>query len=290
MAKLPASPLDSLVDLACRDGVEIRPTLLRVLTDLYVQKPSHSPEEEAQYVELALGLIDAVDPLTRGTITATLSAYPGAPETVLRKLASLPLASRRGDAEGDDLIELFFDANTDERRLILTNLVVADETTFAPASAERLARLEAAAMQRNPSEFARLLRAPLHIAPHIADRIVQDSSGEALVVAAKALGMQAAALQRVLLFVNPTIGNSVARVYELADLFAELSPEAASQMVALWREAAPAASAAAERARKPVYEPATANDERRSARSYTTHAARRLPRPEPAADRKRDRG
>ena len=32
------SPLDGLVDLACRDGVDIRPTLLRVLTDLYVQK------------------------------------------------------------------------------------------------------------------------------------------------------------------------------------------------------------------------------------------------------------
>ncbi len=100
MVKLPASspklePLDSLVDLACRDGVEIRPTLLRVLTDLYVQKPSHSPDEEAQYVELALGLIDAVDPLTRGTVTATLSAYAGAPEIVLRKLASLPLASAR---------------------------------------------------------------------------------------------------------------------------------------------------------------------------------------------------
>ena len=137
MVKLPASsPLDSLVDLACRDGVEIRPTLLRVVTDLYVQKPSHSPEEEAQYVELALGLIDAVDPLTRGTVTATLSAYPGAPELVLRKLASLPLASRRGDAEGDDLIELFFDANTDERRLILTNLdVTADAATLRPMPA-----------------------------------------------------------------------------------------------------------------------------------------------------------
>ena len=35
-------PLDGLVDLACRDGVDIRPTLLRVLTDLYVQKPTHS--------------------------------------------------------------------------------------------------------------------------------------------------------------------------------------------------------------------------------------------------------
>ena len=51
--------LDNLVDLACRDGVDVRPTLLRVLTDLYIQKPIHSAEEETQFVELVLGLIDA---------------------------------------------------------------------------------------------------------------------------------------------------------------------------------------------------------------------------------------
>ena len=64
MTKVPPSlnsPLDGLVDLACRDGVDVRPTLLRVLTDLYVQKPTHSADEETQYVELALGLIDTVD-------------------------------------------------------------------------------------------------------------------------------------------------------------------------------------------------------------------------------------
>ena len=56
-----SNSLDNLVDLACRDGVDVRPTLLRVLTDLYVQKPTHSAEEETQFVELALGLIDAVE-------------------------------------------------------------------------------------------------------------------------------------------------------------------------------------------------------------------------------------
>ena len=173
MVKLPASsPLDSLVDLACRDGVEIRPTLLRVVTDLYVQKPSHSPEEEAQYVELALGLIDAVDPLTRGTVTATLSAYPGAPELVLRKLASLPLASRRGETQGDELIELFFDANTDERRLILTNLdVTADAASLRPmpAASELIRRLERAARERNSGEFARVLERALGREPRSRD-------------------------------------------------------------------------------------------------------------------------
>jgi len=241
MAKLPASPLDSLVDLACRDGVEIRPTLLRVLTDLYVQKPSHSPEEEAQYVELALGLIDAVDPLTRGTVTATLSAYPGAPETVLRKLASLPLASRRGDAEGDDLIELFFDANTDERRLILTNLdVAADAATLRPmpAESELIRRLERAARERNSGEFARVLERALGVSRELATRITRDPFGEPLVVAGKALGMSADMLQRILLCLNPVIGQSVERVFELSALFDDLNAAAVHRMLTIWRATA----------------------------------------------------
>ena len=36
--------LEGLDSLARRDGVDIRPTLLRVLTDLYVQKPAHTSE------------------------------------------------------------------------------------------------------------------------------------------------------------------------------------------------------------------------------------------------------
>src|ERR1700722_3847863 len=79
-------PLDSLVDLACRDGVDIRPTLLRVATDLYVQKPTHSAAEETQYVELALGLIEAVDAPTRAVVAARLSAYPAAPVAILAML------------------------------------------------------------------------------------------------------------------------------------------------------------------------------------------------------------
>ena len=57
--------LEGLDSLARRDGVDIRPTLLRVLTDLYVQKPAHSSEEERHYTELALRLIDTVDLATR---------------------------------------------------------------------------------------------------------------------------------------------------------------------------------------------------------------------------------
>ena len=78
--------LTGLAGLTDRTGVDTRPILLRVLTDLYVQKPSHTQAEERHYVELALRLIEVVDPATRATVLEKLVAYSGAPADVLRRL------------------------------------------------------------------------------------------------------------------------------------------------------------------------------------------------------------
>jgi hypothetical protein len=265
-----ASPsLDTLVDLACRDGVDIRPTLLRVLTDLYVQKPSHSAEEEVQYVELALGLIGAVDAATRAAVAARLAAYPAAPAAVLDRLGLRRSAaeSRGSDSE---LADIFFAAGADERRLILANLDVVASAAAPPPPADLARRLEQAAMQRDVGAFCRALEQALGIGRVIAERIARDASGEAIVVAAKALRMEAAALQRVLLFLDPRIGHSVARVFDLARLYDELSPAAADRMLAIWRQA--------DRASKPRYEPLHWDDERRSARAPAAHGGRRVTR------------
>jgi uncharacterized protein (DUF2336 family) len=268
MSKRPAEPrLDGLFDLALRDGVDIRPTLLRVLTDLYVQKPFHTQEEETQYLELATGLIDAVDEATRAIVAARLRDYPGTPAAVWKKLT----ASERAFLKNDDLSELFFSADSHERRLILANLVAREKHSTLRVSSETLARLEASALQRNASEFTRLLRATLGIAPQLALRIVQDPSGEPLVVACKALGMPAPALQRILLLLNPAIGQSVGRVYELARLFDDMSLEAALQMLSIWRASAPA--------RTILHEPATVHDDKRSAREFANPSARRVASP-----------
>ena len=275
MAKFTAyPPLDGLVDLACRDGVDIRPTLLRVLTDLYVQKPTHSSDEERQYVELVLGLIDAADEATRAAVTARLSTYPTAPDEVLRKLAGSSVAREDSNTvrtHANDLAKLFFAAASEERRLILANLVAADTT--APrqprvASSEVLRRLEAAALQHNSGEFGRILERALGIGHDIAERVVRDSSGEPLIVAAKALGMKAAVLQRVLLVLNPVIGQSVQRVYDLAQLFDDITPEAADRMVAIWRDAVPRT--------RPTHKPQHWNDEQRNARSLASPTAHRI--------------
>jgi len=212
-----SDPLDSLVDLACRDGVDIRPTLLRVVTDLYVQKPIHGLEEETQFVELALGLIDAVDASTRAAVAARLSAYPGAPAAVLHRLAGGSPAGTgsRREPGRDSLIELFFSATSEERRLILVNLDVASDPPArrgAPVAGELTRRLEIAALKRNQGEFIRVLERALGVSHALAERIACDNSGEPLVVAAKSLAIKAEVLQRILLFLNPVIGQSAQKL------------------------------------------------------------------------------
>lgn len=262
--------IDGLLDLERRNGVDVRPTLLRVLTDLYVQARSHTPDEEAQYVELALRLLDSVDAGTRAAVAARLAAYPRAPHAVVARLAELgapavvqspPLAPRE-----PDLKNAFFAATSYERQMILTNLDAGDPARPPPAAAvETCKRLEAAVLEGNISEFARILEGALVVSRNVAVKIVADPLGEPVVVAAKALGMPRDALQRILLLLNPAIGHSVQRVYELAALYDEISVATADSMVAIWRGRVPQRRPAA-----PAYQPASYDDETTSARAAAT--------------------
>src|SRR5271156_3935089 len=81
------SNLDNLTGLGFRGGVDMRPTLLRVLTDLYVHKLSHTPDEERHYTELALPLLDAVDVQTRIAVANRLARYGSPPIRVLQWLS-----------------------------------------------------------------------------------------------------------------------------------------------------------------------------------------------------------
>jgi hypothetical protein len=253
--------LESLVGLVQR-GVDVKPTLLRVLTDLYVQNPVHTPEEERQYVELALRLIDAVDPATRQAIALRLAGYPAAPPAIIECLAAdlprhpestpagaaappsfraLPRTAPSPATDASEFTELFFRANAETRRAILDNL---QRAGGAPArlpecDKELIARLERAVLGGRPGDFIREIERALEISRGLAERIVNDLSGEPLAVAAKALAMPIEVFQRILLFVNPAIGHSVRRVYGLSALYGEISADTASHLVTLWRAAQP---------------------------------------------------
>src|SRR5947199_10742077 len=79
--------LDRLIRFGVPGEPDIRPTLLRVLTELYVQKPTHSADEERHYTELALRLLDAVDAGTRTAMAERLARYPSPPMRVIERLA-----------------------------------------------------------------------------------------------------------------------------------------------------------------------------------------------------------
>ena len=317
--------LEGLLDLAQEGGVDIRATLLRVLTDLYVQKRTQTADDERHYTELALRLIDEVDEPTRALVAARLAAYPLSPRPVVLRLArDVPdiaapvlrhspcltpadlelIASERGEAhaaliarrgrehdatdEGnaaptgsdtrspvEELSELFFAAKGPERQLILTNLdymaPAPSELAGAPQSVEIARRLEAAALQHNSDAFARELERALAISNRQAHRIVGDEQGEAIVVAAKALNVPRDALQRILLFVNPLVGQSVERVYDLSSLYDDITPEAARHLVSIWRQTDPPGSRAVR----------TSAAERRSAADARPEPAEKARQPAP---------
>jgi hypothetical protein len=286
----PAFPdLDDLVDLAPGSQIDMRPTLLRVLTDLYLQRPTHTPEDERYYTELALRLLDLADVAARAALAERLASYPAAPRAVIERLArdelevATPILARslclsesdleriakeRGSAhaaaiarrrslpcsigktstsqapvaaeEALELSELFYTAGAVERRLILICLDYAPINPITRPAFTRRAdtwRLEGAALQHNTEAVMRELESALGISRRHARRVVEDDSGELIVVAAKAMGLPTDVVQRLLLFMNPRIGHSVDRVYELARLFEEITVVAARRLIAVWRNA-----------------------------------------------------
>jgi hypothetical protein len=98
---------------------------------------------------------------------------------------------------------------------------------------------------------------------------VCDELGEPIVVVAKALQAPRAVLERILLFVNPRIGQSVQRVYELATRYDEIGTQAALCLVAIWQAADPRAQG------QPRQQPVLRRPVPEGARPASPSAARR---------------
>ena len=353
MMKLPnLAGFEGLIDLD-RRGVDIRPTLLRVLTDQYLHRRIHTLDEERQYTELTLRLLDETDVPARAAVATRLAAHPNAPRAIILRLArdllpvaepvlrsspqlaladldaiarergptyaaiiaertssrptphsashpstppivarpnemqrqaqrptppqrqAPPVSASRTDGciavgaaveantpnvkpgmkpdlqpdpdmtpamDAKELCGLFFAADSLERRLILISL------EYLPTAAPILPmvmqqgdvwRLESSALQHKTEAVLRELERALGISRRTALRIVEDDSGEPIVAAAKAMELPADVLQRILLFMNPRVGQSVDRVYELAGLYADITVDAARRLIGIWREADP---------------------------------------------------
>jgi Uncharacterised protein conserved in bacteria (DUF2336) len=283
--------------LSRREGVDIRPTLLRVLTDLYVQAPAHTEDEARQFIELTSRLIDQVDDATRAAVRARLATYPGAPAVVLQRLGLKPanphaLVPVAGEIPADpvaarpvrppteaelrmasnlsmqpkdaaEIHDMFFAAGASERALILHNLAETPLRAAARIPAARAARavetLEMAAWVGDIENFTLELGETLILPARVAAQVVNDPGGEPLACAARALDMPAAVFQRVTLFLNPEFA-SVNYVYRLSRLYDRLSERSALIMLSAWRGSTMAVTRA-------KYRPALYDDERQRARA-----------------------
>jgi hypothetical protein len=87
---------DILTGPSDRPGADLTARLLLALTTLYVQRPTHTAEEQQQYVELALRLIDKVEAATRAAVGGILQRHPHAPAEVLERLGGIQ-SSRDGE-------------------------------------------------------------------------------------------------------------------------------------------------------------------------------------------------
>lgn len=305
---------DGLMTLSRREGVDIRPTLLRVLTDLYVQTPNHTREEERQFAELASRLIDEVDDATRAAVRTRLAIYPNTPREIAWKLqlkhrvedraAAPQYAQPRGEdtfeidpaadleivsdpeipvapampgpvrtaaptmsMQPDDaakLIEMFLGADSVHRAQMLRGLTSTPLKPSTPVDPRRAAlavtTLEQTAFASDAAGFTAELADALILTSQVASQIVKEPGGEPLACALKALGMPGESYQRVLLFLNPSLGASVMDVYRLARLYEVIDLRTALIMLAAWRGTALAVTRA-------KYRPALYDDERQRARS-----------------------
>ena len=78
--------LRSLVALGSRDDLNLRPVFLRVMTDLFVMKDHHAPDEIRQFEEIALHMLDNVDGETRAAVAGKLATYRTPPAAVVQCL------------------------------------------------------------------------------------------------------------------------------------------------------------------------------------------------------------
>lgn len=296
--------------LSRREGVDIKPTLLRVLTDLYVQASKHTADEERQFVELTSRLIDEVDDATRDAVRARLAVYPTTPAGILKKLGlrsdcldrPIPRTEERAcppaepapvklptnkqmqtastlsmqPADAAEISDMFFAASGSDRVSILHRLAdgpVKASPRIPEARAMRaIETLEMAAFAEDVENFTLELGEALILPARIAVQVVDDPGGEPLTCAAKALGMPSSVFQRVLLFLKPEIGTSVRIVYRLSRLYDDLNERSALVMLAAWRGSVLAVARA-------KYRPALYDDER-----VRTRPSLAQPRPTPQPD------
>ena len=272
---------DGLMTLSRREGVDIRPTLLRVLTDLYVQARAHSDDEARQFVELTSRLIDQVDDATRAAVRARLAIYPATPAEISKLLGLKPadpgqvpspprnsrsrrraapvkppteaqlrmasnLSMRPNDAA--EINDMFFARRRQRTRADPAQSAETPLRASARIPAARAARavetLEMAAFAADIENFTLELGDTLILPARVAAQVVNDPGGEPLACAAQGAGHAERGISAGAAVSQSRTWLIGPHVYRVSRLYDRLSERSALIMLAAWRGSTMAATRA----------------------------------------------
>ncbi|MBS7542031.1 hypothetical protein [Ancylobacter oerskovii] len=220
LARRPDLPA-ALARLLASGPIDIAAPLLRLSPAL----------DEAALIALATG----AEPARLQAIAARRDVSP----ELAKRLASTVHRARESHQRPAPAGPDFFTAAPEERAGMLHRLLALPPLPLA----ERVGAqgdaftdsLLAAAKREDRAALALLLERALAVPADVAPRIVGDEAGQALAVAARALGLSFAVLSRILFRLHPGVGRSSSDMARLADLFDSLPLASAQHMVAIWR-------------------------------------------------------
>ncbi|MER2268740.1 DUF2336 domain-containing protein [Methylobacterium oxalidis] len=121
-----APDLSGLIELSRIEHLDLKPVVLRVQTDLFLQAARRDRAATEAFSALACGLIPTVDDETAAIVARKLAPFPETPEAVLLSLA------RRGGAVRDAVV-----ARAPRLTTPLIEAAEADGTDMGPALAAR---------------------------------------------------------------------------------------------------------------------------------------------------------
>lgn len=226
MASLLPPSLDDLMALARQEGLDMKPVLLRVLTDMFVATGAHSREEEQQFEEIASTLVRQVDADTAAVVACRLAEYPQTPAGL-------------GDAfiaRGDDASRIILaDAVWLPRRTV-TAQALAGERLLAAAVAARSdldADLMGILLERGDAIFDVTIAANLSVTipRRILDELLARGRRESAIGRALLVRPDLFASERAVLFLHADRADR-ARIIEEAEQFTAMAGRGRQRRVA----------------------------------------------------------
>ena len=149
-----------------------------------------------------------------------------------------------GDAAPIDPAEAFLRLDRADRLALIAALSPTPLSTqkmssiqidYAFRTALSRARLPMLARQHKREALIGALAEGLRLDVESVTTLLDDPSGEALVVLLKAIGLSDTEAQQVLLFANPVMRDAVVAFFRLTELLAGVTPPAANRLVGQWR-------------------------------------------------------